>query len=160
MDDDFGDGLGAPHQDGPYWDDKALRDELDQIAAQRGKSIGQILTEAGYTRDLLKASPSRDSRTDEREQGRNTKTLIKVAKAFGLNVWDVIAMGLKGAGPPSSGAHTALAPESIQQLGRLALSANLMAHLYVALDGRRTTPAVVDVDRLVNQIMSMLPPDS
>ncbi len=69
-------------------------------------------------------------------------------------------MGLKGAGPPSSGAHTALAPESIQQLGRLALSANLMAHLYVALDGRRTTPAVVDVDRLVNQIMSMLPPDS
>jgi len=117
-----------------HWSEDEFRARVEAKAAELGTTVRDIMREAGLAEDTLNKSPS---------QGRRIDTIFKIAAAAKMTKEE--ALGL----PPASdkAAHS--------RLERLALVADIAAHLYVALS-RRSGIAEDDPADIVQAIVALL----
>jgi transcriptional regulator with XRE-family HTH domain len=126
----------------PVWDDDEFIARVREQAEARGMSLRDVSTKAGLAPDYFVKRRGSDA-------GRNIVMIVKLARAL-----DVPVSVLVDPLPTPS-------PAEVDQvkLDRLAMAANVAAHLYVALDARKAAiPDDVDADELLQMLMRFVRP--
>lgn len=128
------------------WDDAAFCSRVEVLATERGRDVREVCRSAGLAPDYLNKPASRN--------GRAIGHLLRLAQELAVPVIRLIE-----AGDPEGAASS---PVDRDVLGRLALTANVAAHLYVNLDNRRGVPVRSEAERIVQTIISLLdfPPET
>jgi len=126
----------------PIWDDDEFIARVREQAEARGMSLRDVSTKAGLAPDyFVKRRGS--------EAGRNIVMILKLARAL-----DVPVSVLVDPLPTPSAAEA----EQVK-LDRLAMVANVAAHLYLAFDSRKAAiPEDVDADELLQMLMRFVRP--
>lgn len=125
----------------PVWDDEEFIARVSQQAEALGMSLRDVSTKAGLAPDYFVKRRG--------GAGRNIVMIVKLARAL-----DVPVSVLVDPLPKTS------ASDSDQvKLDRLAMVANVAAHLYLALDARKAAiPEDVDADELLHMLMRFVRP--
>jgi transcriptional regulator with XRE-family HTH domain len=120
------------------WDDTRFIARVEALALARGMTRAEIIRKAGLSNDYF-------TRRSE-GRGRNIISIVRLATALGV--------------PPSALVDSPSEPTEKRppidsvKLERLATVANVAAHLYLTLDGRRATvPADIDPEELLQMLM-------
>jgi len=129
----------------PAWDDNKFIARCEEMARARNWSLADLAENAGLARDyFVKRGGGR---------ARNIVSIISLAGALGVPVVHLID---GSANPPPPPAPPAIDPTKLE---RLATVANVAAHLYLALDGRKATvPEDIDAQELLHVLMRFIDP--
>ena len=135
---------GAPDDTGPLWDDDKFVARVEALAAAKGTTVGAVSRLAGLAEDYFAKRGG--------GRGRNIVSIVRLAGALGVPVSELVDPPANPPEPPSA----AIDPVKLE---RLALVANVAAHLYLTLDGRRATvPDDIDADELLQLLMRFVEP--
>ena len=123
------------------WDDAVFRQRLEARSQELGRELYELLDEAGVDRRMLRHSADK--------AGRSADKIVKLAMAAQMNPVELFAEAIGGHLPATCGK-----PE----LSRLALVADVAAHLYVALaqarggsETMRPTEIVANIIRVIDE---------
>lgn len=135
----------APADAAPAWDDDKFVARVQEIAAAKGTTVGAVSRRAGLAEDyFVKRGGGR---------GRNIVSIVRLAGALGVPVSELVD---PPANPPEPPPGPSIDPVKLE---RLALVANVAAHLYLTLDSRRATvPEDIDADELLQLLMRFVEP--
>jgi hypothetical protein len=125
----------APEAEGG-WDDVAFKRRIANAAALRSMTMGEVCVQAGLARDFLTKDASK--------AGRSINSILRIARVLEEDPAELMGLGRSRASVDND------------SLGRLALAANIAAHLYLALDARRTLPTNVDASELIGRITGLM----
>lgn len=129
-----GSGGGGPS---PLWDDAAFVRRVAALARDRGKTLREVCKQADLSADYLNKTTGR--------VGRNIGHILKIARVLDVGVAEILGVGATDSDQA--------AQETAATIRRLALVADVAAHLYVALSARGVVP--VGTDKLINEILQM-----
>lgn len=118
------------------WSEEAFRRKVKSAADGMGVTEREILRRAALSEDTFSKPP---------KEGRRIDTVLRIAEAAGLSPEDALGV-------------SEMSPETRRQLKRLALVADIAAHLYVALSERssRAEPGAPEPKQLISAIMDLI----
>jgi len=123
------------------WDDSAFCQRVQEAAERLGKSVTQIMVEAGCARDYL-AKPARS--------GRNTDAVLRIARTLQVPYSDLIG----DLGDEIAALDRRAKEIHDRELEKLAVISSVAAHLQVAL-GHVALPGVDSFD-IIRGVIEML----
>lgn len=132
--------MAQDRQDGvqaPLWNDDEFRSKVSQLAADRGKTVAEILRSAGLSASYLSKPAGRF--------GRSVEAIMGIAAALNVSVIELVGVLNYHDGAPSD-----------ENLARLVLVAEVATYLHVALGARRQMPVGVPTQELVAEILRFL----
>lgn len=133
----------APKPPPAIWDDEKFIARVRELAEAQGLTLKAVSTKAGLAPDYF-------VKRRGGEAGRNIVSIIQLAGALNLPVSTLLD-------PPSD--NPSLAEIDQVKLDRLAMVANVAAHLYLALDARKAAiPEDIDADELLQMLMRFVQP--
>lgn len=138
---------GEPADTAPLWDDDKFIARVEALAAAKGTTVGAVSRRAGLAEDYFAKRGG--------GRGRNIVSIVRLAGALGVPVSELVD---QPANPPEPEVPPSSSIDPVK-LERLALVANVAAHLYLTLDGRRATvPDDIDADELLQLLMRFVEP--
>lgn len=127
----------------PVWDDEKFIARVKELAEARQMSLAEVSRRADLAEDYFVKRRS--------GRGRNVTSIVHLAGALGVPVSELID-------PPSNPPPVTSKIDPVK-LERLATVANVAAHLYLVLDGRRATlPEDIDAEELLELLMRFVEP--
>lgn len=138
---------GEPTESAPLWDDDKFIARVEALVAARGTTLAAVSRRAGLAEEYFAKRGG--------GRGRNIVSIVRLAGALGVPVSELVD---QPANPPEPETPSA-SPIDPVKLERLALVANIAAHLYLTLDGRRATvPDDIDAEELLQLLMRFVEP--
>lgn len=138
---------GEPAEGAPLWDDDKFIARVKALVAAKGMTLAAVSRQAGLSEEyFVKRGGGR---------GRNIVSIVRLASALGVPVSVLVD---RPANPPEAEVPPSSSIDPVK-LERLALVANVAAHLYLTLDGRRATvPDDIDAEELLQLLMRFVEP--
>lgn len=129
----------------PAWDDEKFIERCEELARAKNWTLPDLAENASMARDYFAKRGG--------GRARNIVSIIRLAGALGVPVVELIEGSANPPAPPPP------PPIDPIKLERLATVANVAAHLYLALDGRKATvPEDIDAQELLQVLMRFIEP--